>query len=164
MLALVPFLTGQESGLRATGLAGFFAVLAVLSLIDARSLLLPDRLTLPLLWAGLLFNLLLGFTPVDLAILGAVTGYLSLYVLNWLSVLTSRRDGIGGGDFKLLAAIGAWLGYEPLKEVMLVASISALVFLGYRKYRGTGDFGTVFPFGPFIALGGVAAVGLRWLP
>lgn len=163
-LAGALYATGQVSPLVATAFSGFFAVLAVLSLIDARSMLLPDKLTLPLIWAGLLFNLLLGFTPLSFAVLGAMGGYLSLYALNWLSVLTSGRDGVGGGDFKLLAAIGAWLGYMPLKEVLLVASVGALAYVGYLKLKGKGGFLTPFPFGPFIAMGGVVAVFLQLLP
>lgn len=157
-LSGVLWTTGLASPLVSTAFAGFFAVLSVLALVDARSMLLPDKITLPLLWAGLLFNLLSGFTPLSAAVLGAVGGYLSLYILNWLSVFTSGRDGIGGGDFKLLAAIGAWLGYEPLKEVLLAASVLALLYVGYLKLKGKGGLATPFPFGPFIALGGGAAV------
>jgi prepilin signal peptidase PulO-like enzyme (type II secretory pathway) len=140
-------------GIAAVGM--FFASLAVLALYDARTMLLPDKLTLPLLWAGLVFNSMGGFVPLHLAVLGAVFGYLSLWTLFWCVALTTGKIGIGYGDFKLLAAIGAWLGYAPLTNVLLVASITSLVFLSVQKLRGKGDFSSPFAFGPYIALGGV---------
>ena len=88
----------------------FIWVMIALTFIDLDTQLLPDVLTLPLLWLGLLFNLANGFTDIQSAVIGAVAGYLALWSVYWIFKLTTGKEGMGYGDFKLLATIGAWLG------------------------------------------------------
>ena len=141
----------------------FLAVLLALSAIDWDTTVLPDDLNLPLLWGGLLAAGL-GWTidPVT-AIFGAAAGYLSLWSVYWLFKLTTGKEGMGYGDFKLLAAIGAWLGWQAILPTLLLASvIGALVGLG-MKFSGALREGRYVPFGPFLAGGGVV-VWLAGLP
>ena len=138
-----------------------FAFLAVLALIDWRTMLLPDKLTLPLLWLGLAFNLFGGFVPIQAAVLGAMGGYLTLWTLYWTVALTTGNASIGYGDFKLLAALGAWLGYAPLINIQGVAAGAAVLYVLYLKLRGNEKFSAHLPFGPWLALGGAATVFMR---
>ena len=138
---------------------GFAATLVALTLIDWDTTLLPDDLTLPLLWSGLLAALL-GWTsvPVDSAIWGAVAGYLSLWLVYWAFKLTTGKEGMGYGDFKLFAALGAWFGWQALVPIVLMASvIGAVVGLGMKAMSALREGGVV-PFGPFLALGGLTAM------
>ena len=138
---------------------GFAATLVALTLIDWDTTLLPDDLTLPLLWSGLLAALL-GWTsvPVDSAIWGAVAGYLSLWLVYWAFKLTTGKEGMGYGDFKLFAALGAWFGWQALVPIALMASvIGAVVGLGMKAMSALREGGVV-PFGPFLALGGLTAM------
>ena len=137
------------------------AVLLALSFIDWDTTLLPDPLTLPLLWAGLLAAAA-GWTGVPLAtsVAGAAAGYLSLWSVYWLFKLTTGKEGMGYGDFKLLAAIGAWLGWQALLPVLLMASVvGAAVGLG-MKASGALREGRYVPFGPFLAAGALVAIFL----
>jgi leader peptidase (prepilin peptidase)/N-methyltransferase len=139
--------------------SGFAATLVALTLIDWDTTLLPDDLTLPLLWAGLLASLL-GWTgvPLDSAIWGATGGYLSLWLVYWGFKLVTGKEGMGYGDFKLFAALGAWFGWQALVPIILLASvIGALVGLGMKAMRALRAGGAV-PFGPFLALGGLTAM------
>jgi leader peptidase (prepilin peptidase) / N-methyltransferase len=148
---------------------GFAAVLVALAGIDWDTTLLPDNLTLPLLWAGLVASALGWTIPLHGALWGAVVGYLSLWSVYWVFKLTTGKEGMGFGDFKLLAALGAWLGLKMILPVLLAASIiGALVGIG-MKFGGQLREGRYVPFGPFLAgaglvvmLAGQARV-LRWL-
>lgn len=148
---------------------GFAATLVALAGIDWDTTLLPDSLTLPLLWAGLVASALGWTIPLHSALWGAVVGYLSLWSVYWLFKLTTGKEGMGFGDFKLLAALGAWLGLKMILPVVLAASIiGAIVGIG-MKFGGQLREGRYVPFGPFLAgaglvvmLAGQARV-LRWL-
>jgi leader peptidase (prepilin peptidase)/N-methyltransferase len=148
---------------------GFAATLVALAGIDWDTTLLPDSLTLPLLWAGLVASALGWTIPLHSALWGAVVGYLSLWSVYWLFKLVTGKEGMGFGDFKLLAALGAWLGLKMILPVVLAASIiGAIVGIG-MKFGGQLREGRYVPFGPFLAgaglvvmLAGQARV-LRWL-
>ena len=137
----------------------FIAALLSLMLIDLDTFLLPDELTLPLLWLGLLFNLQ-GLFSASLtnAVIGAVVGYLSLWSLYWIFKLLTKREGMGYGDFKLLAALGAWLGWQNLVSVLLVSSCLGILYALVLRFSGRLDRGNPIPFGPF--LGGAGIVTL----
>jgi leader peptidase (prepilin peptidase) / N-methyltransferase len=143
-------------GAVALALMGFSACLLVLAMIDLDTYLLPDSLTLPLLWAGLLFNLFTGFTPLASAVGGAALGYMVLWLIYQLFKLATGKEGMGYGDFKLLAAIGAWLGAVSLFSVVLFASVSGIVFgLIIQTIRGKKKT-DAFPFGPCLVMGALA--------
>ena len=137
----------------------FAAALLALALIDWDTTLLPDDITLPLLWGGLLASLA-GFTGVPLAhaVCGAVAGYLSLWAIYWLFKLTTGKEGMGYGDFKLFAALGAWFGWQALVPIILMASvIGVVVGLALKFSSGLREGGYV-PFGPFLAGAGFTAM------
>lgn len=135
--------------------AGFVAVLIAAAGIDWDTTLLPDSMTQPLLWAGLVVAALGWTLPLDQALWGAVAGYGTLWTVFWLFKLVTGKDGMGAGDFKLLAALGAWLGPAMLLPVVLAASlIGALVGLGL-KAGGQLREGRYVPFGPFLAGAGL---------
>jgi leader peptidase (prepilin peptidase)/N-methyltransferase len=136
----------------------FTLALITLTFIDFDTQLLPDDITLPLLWLGLLFNLNGGFTDLQSAVIGAVAGYLMLWSVYWAFKIVTGKEGMGYGDFKLLAAIGAWFGWQLLPAVILLSSVlgaSIGIILILLKGK-TGN--TAIPFGPFLALGGIAAL------
>lgn len=164
---LVEILTGVLSafiawrfgfGVAALGALCFLWSLIALAFIDFDTQLLPDSITLPLIWVGLLFNLFGTFTDLDAAVIGAVAGYLILWTVYWLFKLLTGKEGMGFGDFKLLAAIGAWLGWTLLPAVILLSAgvgavIGIVLILVARHGRGTP-----IPFGPYLALGGLVAL------
>lgn len=134
---------------------GFVAVLMAASLIDWDTTLLPDDLTLPLLWAGLVAAALGWNLPLKDALWGAVAGYLSLWSVYWLFKLTTGKEGMGYGDFKLLAALGAWLGWSMVLPIVLGSSIlGAVVGIG-MKVTGQLREGVYVPYGPFLAGAGL---------
>jgi leader peptidase (prepilin peptidase) / N-methyltransferase len=136
----------------------FVFALIALTFIDFDTQLLPDDITLPLLWLGLLFNFNGGFTDLKSAVLGAVFGYLILWSVYWAFKLVTGKEGMGYGDFKLLGAIGAWFGWQLLPAVILLSSVvGAVIGIGLIAFKGKGG-GTAIPFGPFLALGGIAAL------
>ena len=148
-------------GWSAAAWCAFAAVLVALTLIDWDTTLLPDDLTLPLLWLGLIAATL-GLTGVRLsdAVWGAVAGYLSLWLVYWGFKLATGKEGMGFGDFKLFAALGAWFGWQALVPIILMASvIGALVGIGMKLLSALREGGVV-PFGPFLALGGITAMVL----
>lgn len=164
---LVELLTGGLSALLAwrfgTGVAGlatllFAYLLIAMTFIDADTQLLPDDLTLPLLWCGLLVNLDGTFVPLPEAVIGAMAGYLSLWMVYWLFKLATGKEGMGYGDFKLLAALGAWLGWKMLPVIILLSSLVgaaigiSLVLLAKR------DRHNPIPFGPYLAAAGMIAL------
>ena len=136
--------------------------LIVLSMIDLDTQLLPDDITLPLLWVGLLFNLNGGFADLESAVIGAAAGYLSLWSIYWLFKFATGKEGMGYGDFKLLAAIGAWFGWQLLPAVILLSSVvGSVIGIGLIVLARHGR-NVPIPFGPYLALGGIAA--LYWGP
>jgi leader peptidase (prepilin peptidase)/N-methyltransferase len=144
---------------------GAVAVLVALSAIDWDTTVLPDALTLPLLWAGLVLAAL-GWLPeltLGSSLAGAVVGYLSLWSVYWAFKLATGKEGMGYGDFKLLAALGAWLGAAAILPIVLFASVlGAVVGIGLKLSGGLRE-GRFVPFGPFLAGGGIAVllVGLQ---
>ncbi len=137
---------------------GFVAVLIALAAIDWDTTLLPDGLTLPLMWAGLIAAALGWTIPLSSALWGAVAGYLSLWSVYWLFKLTTGKEGMGFGDFKLLAALGAWLGATMILPIVLGASvIGAIVGIG-MKASGALREGRFVPFGPFLAGSGLVVM------
>ncbi len=141
------------------GLVYVWALVA-LAFIDFDTQLLPDDITLPLLWLGLLVNAGNVFVDLRSAVIGAAAGYLVLWSVYWAFRLIAKKEGMGYGDFKLLAAIGAWTGWQVLPFVILVsAGLGAVVgSIGlWLAKRGTD---TRIPFGPFLAFGGIA--GIVW--
>jgi leader peptidase (prepilin peptidase)/N-methyltransferase len=121
---------------------------------------LPDDITLPLLWLGLLFNLNNGFTTLNAAVIGAIAGYMILWSIYWAFKLATGKEGMGYGDFKLLAAIGAWFGWQLLPAVILLSSVlGAIIGISLIIFTKQGRE-TPMPFGPFLAIGGIAALFL----
>lgn len=152
---------GTRTGINAGALAwcGFAACLLALALIDWDTTLLPDDMTLPLLWGGLVAAAL-HWTPVTLAnaFWGAVAGYLSLWLVYWAFKLVTGKEGMGFGDFKLFAALGAWFGWQSLVPIILMASvIGAIVGIALKFNNGLREGGYV-PFGPFLAGAGMTAM------
>ena len=138
--------------------SAFAAVLLALALIDWDTTLLPDALTLPLLWAGLVAAALGWTIALPAAIWGSVAGYLSLWSVYWLFKLATGKEGMGYGDFKLLAALGAWLGWQMIVPLLLLASvIGAVVGVG-MKLTATLREGRYVPFGPFLAGAGLVVM------
>ena len=149
---------------------GFAAMLLAMSLIDWDTTLLPDSMTQPLVWAGLIAAAL-GWLPLTLAqsLWGAVAGYLSLWSIYWLFRLATGKEGMGAGDFKLLAALGAWLGVSMLLPIVLGASVIGAVAGIAMKLSSQLREGRYVPFGPFLAGGGAVVMlagperVLRWM-
>lgn len=136
----------------------FTLALIALTFIDFDTQLLPDDITLPLLWLGLLFNLNFGFTDLKSAVIGAMAGYLILWCVFWLFKIIRGKEGMGYGDFKLLAAIGAWFGWKLLPAVILLSStLGAIIGIALIVITKRGKE-VPMPFGPFLAIGGVAAL------
>lgn len=132
----------------------FTWTLLALTVIDLRTQLLPDDLTLPLVWGGLLLSLGSVFVPVQTAVIGAIAGYLTLWLVFQLFRLVTGKEGMGYGDFKLLAALGAWLGWQALPTVILLSSVvGAVVGIGLIVFRGH-DRQIPIPFGPYLAVAG----------
>jgi leader peptidase (prepilin peptidase)/N-methyltransferase len=136
----------------------FAWALLALTFIDLDTQLLPDDITLPLLWAGLLFNMFGTFTDLRSAVLGAVGGYLLLWLVYWGFRLIAKKEGMGYGDFKLLAALGAWLGWQVLPFVVVVSAGAGAVVGGIVLWLSKRGMETRIPFGPYLALGGLAAL------
>ena len=136
----------------------FAAVLVALAAIDWDTTLLPDNLTLPLLWAGLVSSLLGWTIPLSDSLWGAVAGYLSLWSVYWLFKLTTGKEGMGFGDFKLLAALGAWLGLKMILPILLAASMIGAAVGLVMKFGGSLREGRYVPFGPFLAGAGLAVM------
>jgi leader peptidase (prepilin peptidase)/N-methyltransferase len=142
----------------ALGALLFCWAMVALAFIDLDTFYLPDSITLLLLWTGLVFNVFAVFADLRSAVIGAAAGYLVLWSVFWLYKLATGKDGMGYGDFKLLAAIGAWLGWKALPLVILLSSfvgaiigISLIVFARHQKQ-------TPIPFGPYLAVAAVVAL------
>jgi leader peptidase (prepilin peptidase)/N-methyltransferase len=139
---------------------GFSAALLALAVIDWDTTLLPDDITLPLLWAGLIVAALQWNPAVDLptALWGAVAGYLSLWLVYWAFKLATGKEGMGYGDFKLFAALGAWFGWPALVPMILMASVIGAIIGIAMKFSGGLREGGYVPFGPFLAGAGFTAM------
>lgn len=137
----------------AAALAMTWALIALTG-IDARTQLLPDAITLPLLWLGLLLALKSVFVPLHAAVLGAAIGYLSLWSVYWLFKLATGKEGMGHGDFKLLAALGAWMGPWAILPVVLLSSLIGAIIGGAMIAMKRHEGAAPMPFGPFIAAAG----------
>lgn len=145
-------------GLAAAGGIVFVWAMVALTFIDLDTFLLPDNITLPLLWLGLLLNLWTTYVPLETAVVGAMAGYLSLWSIYWLFKIVTGKEGMGYGDFKLLGAIGAWLGWQTLPVVILLSSVvGALVGISLIIFRKHGREVPI-PFGPYLAAAGVLAL------
>jgi leader peptidase (prepilin peptidase)/N-methyltransferase len=158
------------ASLAALGAMAFGWALLALTVIDLDTQLLPDDITLPLLWAGLLLNLGGVFAPLASAVIGAAAGYLALWSVYWAFKLATGKEGMGYGDFKLLAAIGAWLGWQKLPMVILLSSVvGAVVGIGLMVFARHAREKPI-PFGPYLAAAGLIAmlwgdtIARRWLP
>lgn len=164
---IIELLTGALSAVLiwhfGTGLAGlgtllFVWLLIAMTFIDADTQLLPDDLTLSLLWLGLLINLNGTFVPLPEAVIGAAAGYISLWAVYWLFKLTTGKEGMGYGDFKLLAALGAWLGWKMLPVIILLSSaVGAVVGIALIVLARRGR-DIPIPFGPYLAAAGLIAL------
>lgn len=131
----------------------FFTTLVCLALIDLDTYLLPDDLTLPLVWGGLLFNLFSAQVPLEMSVIGAVSGYMMLWLIYHAFKLVTGKEGMGYGDFKLLAAGGAWFGVESLFTILLTSSLAGIVFgVAIQTIRGLKKT-EAFPFGPSLVFG-----------
>jgi len=135
--------------------AVFVAIIVAAALIDWDTTLLPDDLTFPLLWAGLLASLLGWTIPLSEAVIGAMVGYLSLWAVYWLFKLTTGKEGMGYGDFKLLAALGAWLGWQMVLPVVLGSSILGAAVGIIMKLSSQLREGRYVPYGPFLGGAGL---------
>ncbi len=145
-------------GIAALSALVFVWALIALTFIDFDTHLLPDSITQPLLWLGLLVNFGGTFTGLQSAVIGAVAGYLILWGVYWLFKLTTGKEGMGFGDFKLLAAIGAWLGWQVLPLTILLSSmVGAVVGITLILFAGHGRQIPI-PFGPYLAGGGLIAL------
>jgi leader peptidase (prepilin peptidase)/N-methyltransferase len=163
----VELLTGVLAGLLVwtfgSGLAGlatllFLFLLIAMTFIDIDTQLLPDDLTYPLLWAGLLVNINGTFVPLQDAVIGAAAGYLVLWSVYWLFKLVTGKEGMGYGDFKLLAALGAWLGWAMLPTIILLSSVvGAIVGISLIVFARRGRDKPI-PFGPYLAAAGLIAL------
>ena len=147
-------------GFGLAALAALLFVWALLSLtfIDFDTQLLPDVITLPLLWMGLLFNLFGAFAGLHSAVIGAVVGYLVLWGVYWVFKLVTGKEGMGYGDFKLLAAIGAWLGWQMLPLVIMLSSLVGAVVGITLIVAARHGRNIPIPFGPYLAGGGLIAL------
>ena len=160
LAALMAWRFGYSAAL-AAALVYAWALLA-LTFIDYDTQLLPDDITLPLLWLGLLANTAGLFTDITSAVLGGAAGYLVLWLVYWAFKLIARQEGMGYGDFKLLAAIGAWTGWQVLPFVIVLSAGLGAVIGSVALALSKRDAGSRIPFGPFLALGGIGA--LVWGP
>jgi leader peptidase (prepilin peptidase)/N-methyltransferase len=145
-------------GMAAAGALLFTWAMIALTFIDLDTFYLPDSITLPLLWLGLLFNINSTYAPLPGAVIGAAAGYLSLWSVFWIFKWATGKEGMGYGDFKLLAAIGAWLGWQMLPLTILLSSlVGAAIGIGLIVFAGRGR-SVPIPFGPYLAIAGMIAL------
>lgn len=142
------------------GWCAFLAFLVAMTMIDADTQLLPDNLTLPLMWTGIALAALGVGLPLGTSIWGAIAGYVPLWAICTLFSLVTGRQGMGNGDFKLLAALGAWLGFQMILPIILISSITCTLWFIARKLTGRGALRQTMPFGPFLCAGGVLVLFL----
>lgn len=147
-------------GFGTTALAALVFITGLMALtgIDFDTQLLPDDITLPLLWLGLGFNMFGVFTDLKSAVIGAMAGYLSLWLVYWGFKLATGKEGMGYGDFKLLAALGAWLGWQALPLTILLSSfVGAVIGIALMVFARHGR-NVPIPFGPYLAIAGIIAL------
>ena len=145
-------------GMAAAGALLFTWAMIALTFIDLDTFFLPDSITLPLLWLGLLFNISSTYVSLSSAVIGAVAGYLSLWSVYWAFKWATGKEGMGYGDFKLLAAIGAWLGWTMLPLTILLSSlVGAAIGIVMIVFAGRGR-SVPIPFGPYLAIAGMIAL------
>lgn len=145
-------------GMAAAGALLFTWAMVALTFIDLDTYYLPDSITLPLLWLGLLLNINATYTTLPGAVIGAAAGYLSLWGVYWIFKWATGKEGMGYGDFKLLAAIGAWLGWQMLPLTILLSSlVGAVIGIGLIVFAGRGR-SVPIPFGPYLAIAGMIAL------
>lgn len=162
--AALTIATLAQFGFTAFGLAACFLTwgLVALTFIDYDTKLLPDQITLPLLWLGLFANGFLGgIVSLEEAVTGAILGYGFLWLTYWGFKLVTGKEGMGYGDFKLLGALGAWLGWMVLPGIILISAISGLLYAGLSFLRRQRAGGESIPFGPFLAFAGWVALIFR---
>ena len=123
-------------------------------MIDAKTQLLPDSITLPLLWLGILINTSSIYTDLQSSVFGAIAGYLILWSVYKLFKLLTGKEGMGYGDFKLLAALGAWMGWQMLPQIILLSSLVGTVIGVSMMVFNKHERGTPIPFGPYLAIAG----------
>ncbi len=145
-------------GAQALAAAVFSCVLIALTVIDLDHQLLPDNLTLPLLWLGLALNSAGLFTDLPSAVWGAIAGYLTLWGVYWLFRLVTGKEGMGYGDFKLLAALGAWMGVSHVPLIILLSTATGSILAGLWLLAKHRSGNTTIPFGPFLAIAGWIAL------
>lgn len=145
-------------GLAAIAAIFFIWAMIALTFIDFDTQLLPDDITLPLLWLGIIVNLYAAFTTLNNAVIGAIAGYLALWSVYWLFKLVTGKEGMGYGDFKLLAAIGAWLGWSLLPLVIMLSSVVGAVVGITLIIAARHGRNIPIPFGPYLAGGGLIAL------
>jgi leader peptidase (prepilin peptidase)/N-methyltransferase len=154
-------LAAAHFGFTAAGIGAlaFISALIALTAIDFDTQLLPDDITLPLLWVGLALNTFNAYTDLKSAVIGAMAGYLSLWIVYWGFKLATGKEGMGYGDFKLLAALGAWLGWQMLPLTILLSSlVGAVVGIALMVFARHGR-NVPIPFGPYLAAaGGIALI------
>lgn len=136
----------------------FGYLLLAMTFIDLDTMQLPDDMTLPLMWIGLLINTQAMFVPLEEAVIGAALGYLALWSVYQLFKLATGKEGMGYGDFKLLAALGAWFGWTMLPTIILVSSILGAIVGVTQILLGKHSFGKHMPFGPYLAVAGLVAL------
>lgn len=157
LLLAIQFGVSLEFGF---GIVLIFGLLA-LTFIDIDTLLLPDQITLPLLWLGLFCNLFNIFTSLQNAILGALCGYFFFFLMSFLMLKIRKVEGLGGGDLKLVALLGAWLGCQLLPVIIFIASLTGSLFGFYYILRYKKHMTVQLPFGPFLAIGGLITLFYR---
>ncbi|MFQ3201747.1 MAG: leader peptidase (prepilin peptidase)/N-methyltransferase [Zhongshania sp.] len=138
----------------------FSWLLLILTVIDIDHQLLPDQITLPLLWLGLFYHSIFAHIPITDALWGAMAGYIILWSVFWLFKIVTGKEGMGYGDFKLLAAIGAWLGWQYVPLVILISSLVGAVCGGLTLAAKRNSTSTPMPFGPYLA--GAAWIAVFW--
>jgi leader peptidase (prepilin peptidase)/N-methyltransferase len=158
--ALASLLAAYTFGVTTQTVAALFFtwVLITLTLIDLKTQLLPDSITLPLLWLGILLSLFDVFTDLTSSVIGAMAGYMILWSVYQLFKLLTGKEGMGFGDFKLLAALGAWMGYSYLPQIILVSSVVGSVFGIGMLIIGKTRQQQPIPFGPYLAVAGWIAL------
>lgn len=158
--AVLAVLAFAVFGLSAHGaaIAVFCWLLLIMTVIDIDHQLLPDSLTLPLLWLGLAFHSVTATIPLTDAVWGAMAGYLSLWSVYWLFKLLTGKEGMGYGDFKLLAALGAWMGWQVLPLIIILSSLVGAVLGGLALALSGQGRSTPMPFGPYLAGAGLIAM------
>ncbi len=160
LTAVLSVIAMRQFGFNEFGLAAvvFTWCLIALTFIDLDHQLLPDRITLPLLWLGLLINSYNSFTSLGSAVWGAALGYLSLWSVYWLFKLLTGKEGMGYGDFKLLAALGAWCGATALPLLILLSSVTGVILAVAMMVFNRHEAKNPLPFGPYLAIAGWVAL------